>query len=98
MGAFPMHPRSLEASFDDVFVGALHHARTNWPVVASELRVLHQHLSFAQVLQMLLHLFVLSKIALETTSHAQQRTGTAMFEHMQTPLEHRGRKMHSRML
>jgi len=65
-----MYPRSLEASFDDVFIGTFYHAGTNRPAVASELRVLHQRLSFAQVLQMLLNPFVLGKIALETISHA----------------------------
>ncbi len=82
MGALPMHPCSLEASFDDVFVGTLHHAGTNRPTVALELRVLHQHLPLAQVLQMLLNSFLLGKIAFKTVSQTQQRVGTSMLEDM----------------
>lgn len=63
MGAFPMHPRSLEASFHDVFVGTFYNARTNRLALLSKLRVLHQCLPLAQVLQMLIHSFLLGKIA-----------------------------------
>jgi hypothetical protein len=92
-----MHPSSLEASFDDVFVGTLHHTGTNRPAVASELRVLHQRLTFPQVIQ-IMNPFLLDKIAPQTISHTQKRTGTSMLEHMQTPFKHRDREMHSRML
>jgi hypothetical protein len=64
-----MHPGSLEASFDDVFVGTLYHAGTNWPAVALELRILHERLPLEQVVQMLLDPFVSSKIASETISY-----------------------------
>jgi hypothetical protein len=68
MGAFPMHPSPLETSLDDVFVGTFYHTRTNRPAVSSELRILHQCLSLAQVVQMLVDSFVLGKTAFKTVS------------------------------
>ena len=68
--ALPMHSCPFETGLDDILVGTLHHAGTNWPTVASELRVLHQRFSFAQVLQMLLDSFLLGKIASQAISHA----------------------------
>jgi len=47
---------------------------------------------------MLLNPFVLSKIPFETISHAQQETGTSMFEEMQTPIKHVRGKMHPCLL
>jgi hypothetical protein len=93
-----MHPWPFEASLDDVFVGTLHHARTNGPALLSERRILHQCLSLAQVVQMLLDPFVLSQITPQTISHAQERARTTMFEDMQTPFEHLMRKTHSGFL
>jgi hypothetical protein len=63
MGALPMHPGPFEASFNHVLVRTLYHAGTNRPVVALECRILHQCFSLAQVVQMLLHPFLLGKIA-----------------------------------
>jgi hypothetical protein len=77
-----MHPWPFEASFDDVFVGTLHHARTNRPALASKLRVLHQCLSFTQVVQMFVDPLLLGKIAPQTISQMQERSRTSMFEEM----------------
>jgi hypothetical protein len=77
-----MHPWPFEASFDDVFVSTLHHARTNRPALLSECRISHEGLSLAQVVQMLLDPFVLDKIAFETIGYAQQKTGASVFEDM----------------
>ncbi len=88
MAALPMHPCSLEAGLDDVFVGALHHAGANRPALVSKGGILHQGLSLAQIVQMLLDALALGQLAFKTVSHAQQETGTSMFEDVQTPLEH----------
>lgn len=88
MAALPMHSGSLEAGLDDVFVGTLHHAGANWPALVSKGRVLHQGLSLAQIVQVLLDAFALRQFATEPVSHAQERAGTSMLEDMQTPLEH----------
>ncbi|HEX9135341.1 MAG TPA: hypothetical protein VF905_00160 [Nitrospirota bacterium] len=58
----------FEASLDDVFIGTLHHARTNRPTVALELRILHQRFPLEQVVQVLLDPFLLSEIPFETIS------------------------------
>jgi hypothetical protein len=88
-----MHSRPLEARFDDVLVGTLNHSRTDRPAVTLELRILHQSLSLAQVIQLGTHLFFLSEVIGETISHTQEWTGSPMFEHMQTALKHRVWKM-----
>ncbi len=80
MAALPMHARSFETSLDDEFVGALYHPRADGPALISKLRVAHQGLALAQVVQMLLDPFVLCQFAPEPISHAQERTRTSMFE------------------
>jgi len=79
---FKSHHCSFETGLDDFLVGTLPHSGTNRPAVASELRVLHQGLSFAQVIQVFTDPFLLGKIAFETTSQTQQRSRTPMFEDM----------------
>jgi hypothetical protein len=91
MAALPMHPGSLEAGLDDVFVSTLHHAGANRPALVSKGGILHQGLSLAQVVQMLLEALALGQLAFKTVSHAQKRAGTSMFEDMQTPAEHLSR-------
>lgn len=80
MAAFPMHPRSLETHFDDVFVGTLHHAGADRPALVSKGRILHQGFSLAQIVQMLLNTLALRQFAPQLISHAQERDGTSMFE------------------
>src|SRR5947209_8649593 len=92
MFAFPMHARSFEASFDHVFVRTLYHARTDRPALFSELRVLHQRLSFAEVSQMATFFFLLGSVTQQTVSHTQERAGTTMFENMQRAFQHFWRK------
>jgi len=93
-----MHPWPFEASFDDVFVGTLHHARADWPALLSEHRILHQRLSLAQVFQMRPDSFLLGKLAPQTISQTQKRTGTSMFEDMQASVEYVRRKTHASLL
>jgi len=88
-----MHSCPFETGFDDVFVGTLHHTRTNRPPIALELRVLHERFSFAQVIQVLVDSFLLGKLGPQAVSHVQQGSGTSMFENMQTAVEHLWRKM-----
>src|SRR5579859_5186635 len=54
--------KPLRSGFDDVFVGTLYHARANRPAIASVLRILHECLSFPQVVQVLVDPFLLGKI------------------------------------
>ncbi|BCL83919.1 hypothetical protein ccbrp13_63840 [Ktedonobacteria bacterium brp13] len=98
MVAFPMHSCPFETSLDDILVGTLYHTGTNRPTIVSELRVLHQHLAFAQVVQVLVNPFSLCKMALQTISHAQQGMGISMLEDMQTAIKHVRRAMHVRLL
>ena len=60
---------------DDIFVGTFHHARANRPAVTPKLLVLHQCLSFAEVVQMLMDPFSLCQIVGYPVSHTQQRSG-----------------------
>jgi hypothetical protein len=57
--ALPMHPRPFETSLDDILVGTLHHPRTNGPALLSKCGILHQCISFPQVVQVLLDAFLL---------------------------------------
>jgi hypothetical protein len=98
MLAFPVHAWPFETSFDDIFVGTLDHARTNRPAVLAKLRILHQCLSLAQVVQMGVDLFSFCKIAEEMSGHLQQRSRTSMFEDMEAPVEDVRRKTHASLL
>lgn len=98
MAPLPMHPRSLEASLDDGFIGAFYHTGTQRPALLSKQRILHQRFSMAQVSQVSPCAFSLDSRPQVPISHTQQGTRPSMFEDMQTPLEHLSRKMHARLL
>src|SRR5260370_42618656 len=91
--ALPVHPSPFETSLDHVFLGTLHHARANRPAVTSELRVVHLCLSFPQVVELGGDFFLLGKIVFQAISHAEQRSGTSMFEDMQTAVQYLCRKL-----
>src|SRR5215469_1827803 len=88
MAALPMHPRSFETRLDNEFVGALHHPRADGPALFSKGGVLHQGLSLAQIVQVLLDPLVLCQLVAELVSHVQKRARASVFEDMQTPFEH----------
>lgn len=98
MAALPMHPRSFETSLDDEFVGALHHPRADGPALVSKLRVVHQGLSLAQVVQMLLDALALGQFAPQLICHVQKRTRPSVFEDVETPFEHPSRNGQARFL
>lgn len=56
-----MHPRPLESSLDNEFIGALNDAGANRPALCLELWVLHQRSSFLEVLDMPFDAFLLSQ-------------------------------------
>ena len=87
IAAFPPHPAAFQAGLNHQLVGTLHHAGPDGPACLSEERILHQGKPFAQITQVLAHLFPVDFVLRQAICQAEQSRGTTMFEDVATAME-----------
>ena len=87
IAAFPPHPAAASAGLNHQLVGTLHHAGPDGPACWSEERIRQQGQPFAQITQVLAHLFPVDCVLRQAICQAEQGRGTTMFEDVATALE-----------